>query len=212
MSKSFRNDLTGRRFNRLTVIGFVPTPNPHSYWRCKCDCGKEVTVLGFCLTNGGTKSCGCFNSDIHSEMFKKMLYKHGQAYTRLYNVWKGMISRCYNPKTRFYHSYGGRGITVCDEWKNDVIAFRDWALENGYTEEKTIDRINNDGDYEPNNCRWVDNKTQARNTSKNVYIKHEGKRICLSELAEIYGLKADVVIARYHRGDRGERLVRPIKK
>ncbi len=139
-------------------------------------------------------------------------YKHGQTGTRLYNVWRSMKERCYSSTYVQYKRYGGRGIKICDEWRNDFQAFKAWAIENGYTEGLTIDRIDNDGDYEPNNCRWVDMKTQARNTSKNVYIEHEGKRICLSELAEIYGLKAEVVISRYHRGDRGERLVRPIKK
>ncbi len=163
------NDIAGKRFGRLTVIERYGVNNHRNItWKCICDCGNVVIEDGSSLRSGHTKSCGCLMTEIVSAQFKK----HGGSKSRLYVVWGGMIARCTNPSHTAYKNYGGRGISVCDEWKNDFAKFQKWAYENGYDENAkthvcTIDRINNDGNYGPNNCRWVDMKTQCNNTQRN---------------------------------------------
>lgn len=167
------SDLIGQKFGRLIVIEkaeshISPCGTKCSMFLCECECGNRIVVQGRNLKNGNTKSCGCHRAEISSELHTI----HGNAKrgkeTRLYNVWKSMISRCYYKKNKRYSRYGGRGITVCDEWKHSYESFGKWAIDNGYDENApfgkcTIDRINNDGNYEPNNCRFVDMKIQANN-------------------------------------------------
>ena len=159
------NDLTGKRFGRLTVIKRVANNrNNKVMWLCKCDCGKETTVIGSLLYTGRTKSCGCLTR----EATIKRSTKHGYRVTHkhLYCTRLNMISRCENPKNKDYGYYGGRGIKVCPEWtdkKNGVAAFCEWALANGYAEGLTIDRIDVNGDYSPDNCRWVTMAVQCTN-------------------------------------------------
>lgn len=130
---------------------------------------------------------------------------------RLYNIWLNMRTRCNNPKVKSFKHYGERGIKICNEW--DIFeTFHKWALENGYKEKLTIDRIDNDGDYEPLNCRWVTRKVQMNNTSMNVFVEVGGKTLTLSELAEEYGLGYEMVHHRYETGKRGSELVEPSKK
>lgn len=161
-------DLTGQRFGRLTVLFKSRTSKDGGIiWVCKCDCDKKVEVKSGNLRSGHTSSCGCFMKDRISETQTT----HLQSHKRLYNVWSSMKDRCYNPNSTFYKDYGGRGITVCDEWKTDYQAFHDWAMNNGYDPNApfglcTIDRIDVDGNYEPDNCRWVDMKTQRHNRRK----------------------------------------------
>lgn len=158
-------DLTGQRFGRLVVIARQgSSPQGTATWRCLCDCGHEIVVSGWSLRSGNTKSCTCLKNEIAKELFTV----HGQCMSRLHCVWKGMKERCSNPKHNRYHRYGGRGITVCDEWLHDFQAFYDWAMANGYDENAprgqcTIDRIDNDKGYSPENCRWTDAKTQRSN-------------------------------------------------
>lgn len=158
-------DLTGQRFGRLTVIRREGSDKRgNAVWLCRCDCGNETVVDGWSLRCGNTKSCICLKYEVVKEQFTV----HGQSLSRLHGVWKGMKERCSNPKHNRYHRYGGRGITVCDEWRNSFQAFYDWAIVNGYDENAprgqcTIDRIDNDKGYNPDNCRWVDAKTQRHN-------------------------------------------------
>lgn len=162
-------DITGQRFGRFQVIALAPkAPSGQTRWLCRCDCGKEVIVQGGNLKSGASKSCGCYNR----ERIVERNTKHGGSCRgqkeRLHRVWHGMVERCYEKKHISYRWYGARGVTVCDEWRNNYAAFRDWALANGYDEhaergECTIDRIDVNGQYEPNNCRWVSMAEQNKN-------------------------------------------------
>lgn len=165
-------DLKGQKFGKLTVIERTyNSKHKAAQWRCKCECGNEVIVSSNNLRTGHTKSCGCSRKETNSKRFKEIYTKHGQADTRLYVVWSGIKKRIHNENDSHYQYYGGRGITICEEWDNDFACFYKWAMENGYNPnapygECTIDRINPNGNYEPNNCRWVNLNVQAKNKRK----------------------------------------------
>lgn len=170
-------DLTNKRFGRLLVVEKASSTNGRSRWLCICDCGKEKTVMGQNLRNGHVRSCGCLLSKSSKERmgsYNAVLGRelHGDTKTRLYSIYIGIKTRCYQPKHHSYEAYGARGIRMCDEWLDSYVAFKDWSLSNGYNDRLTIDRIDSDGDYEPANCRWVNYSVQnfnknpsSRNTS-----------------------------------------------
>ena len=166
-------DLTGQRFNRLTVIARHGTNKFRaSTWLCQCDCGNTTVVARSALLSGGTKSCGCW----HRDYVATKLTTHGKKNHRLWKVWQSMRQRCCTESNEDYPRYGGRGITVCEEWMHNFQAFYDWAMANGYDENAptgkcTIDRIDNNKGYSPDNCRWVDMKTQSNNRSSNRHTK-----------------------------------------
>ena len=181
-------NLLSKRFGRWTVVSqSEPRIDKNgcaiNRWLCKCDCGNEKIVLQASLISGRSKSCGCLNKDIVSKMWNK----HGLSNvgSGLYSVWNGIKYRCYCKSSHDYPNYGGRGITICEEWKNDFKAFHDWAIANGYKEEKTdkginiltIDRIDVNGNYEPSNCRFVTNEVQAKN-KRNTIPDDERFRVC----------------------------------
>ena len=177
-------NLIGERFGRLTVVEYDGiSPNGKSMWRCQCECGSICVVRGSKLTSGHTKSCGCYNRD----NVKERSSTHGMSRTRLYNIWRVMLKRCYYKNATNYESYGGRGVRVCDEWR-DFVEFQKWALTHGYSDELTIDRISNDGDYTPENCRWVDMMVQSRNTSRNRVITFRGETHCMKDWSDILGI------------------------
>ena len=197
MSK--RLDLTGKKFGRLTVLGIDEEKTKlkgKSYWVCKCECGKTISTLGRDLVNGHTKSCGCYSRDKTIERNTK----HNLHGTRLYRIWKAIRTRCNNPNFYRYCDYGGRGITICKEW-DDFTNFYNWAINNGYSEELSIDRINVNGNYEPSNCRWVDDFVQMNNTRKNVYLEINGETKSLSEWVREFDLEHDyeIIRVRYHK-------------
>lgn len=183
MSKKL--DLLNKRFGKLTVIEYLGSKDNRTIWGCICDCGTYKTVQGKLLMNGKVKSCGCLHSTINN------LSKH-----RLYHVLQGVKNRCYNVNHNAYNRYGGRGITVCEEWLNDFQTFYDWSMNNGYQDDLSIDRIDNNKGYSPDNCRWVDRKTQQRNRRTAINITIDGETRCLSEWCELLNLKYATVHKR----------------
>lgn len=152
-------DLTNKKIGRLLVIRRSGSIGTHPRWICICDCGTETAVRGDHLRNKLIQSCGCLEEENRA---KGANLKHGGRHTRLYSIWSGMLKRCNNNNCRAYKNYGGRGIKVCDEWRGFPI-FQKWALENKYTDLLSIDRVDNDSDYRPDNCRWATAKQQANN-------------------------------------------------
>jgi len=200
-------DLTSLKVNRLLVIDFAGRDgNKRNYWNCKCDCGNITLVRQDNLINGVAKSCGCRQL----ETVGMRGWKHGVSNTRIVKILYGMICRCHNPKTPYYKYYGGRGIKVCDEWQHDSKVFYDWAINNGYKDGLSIDRINNDGNYEPNNCRWATQKEQINNkrqTQSQKYITYNDKTLNLSEWSKVLNISVGVLGSRVWQGWDDERVV-----
>lgn len=191
------NVIVGFKNNKLTVLEFVGINNLHkTLVRCRCDCGKEIITRYADVKSGRVKSCGC---QLIESVHNRKDY-HGLSHTRAYKSWRAMLLRCYNKNSEKYKNYGSRGIQVCDEWKNDFQAFYKWAVDNGYRSNLTIDRIDVNGNYEPNNCRWVDMKTQSRNKTNTIKITYNNVTKPLTEWCELLGLKPNTVRARIYNG------------
>lgn len=187
------------RYGRLTVIEKdieMSKRVGRTCWKCKCDCGSVISVRGNDLHTGHTKSCGCYNLDKIIERNTT----HNMKHTRLYHTWCNIKSRCNYKNRPDYHRYGGRGIKVCKEWE-DFTNFYNWAMNNGYEDDLTIDRIDVNGNYEPSNCRWVDIITQANNTRRNLYITINGETKSLRQWYRIYNPNYcyDIIRERYHK-------------
>jgi len=193
-------DISGQRFGRLLVLK-RDTSNlgKWSFWLCQCDCGNIVSVKGDRLKRGLTSSCGCFRK----ESFTKMLTKHGMSNTKIYRVWQGMKERCYSEKHKSFNYYGGRGITVCDEWMDKelgFIAFYEWSISNGYSEGLTLDRSDNEGNYEPSNCKWTTRLEQGSNMRSNINILFNGEEKTLTEWSRELGIGRWSLKNRYDKG------------
>ena len=189
------NDMIGQKFGKLTVLEELPEryKDGSKQYKCICECGNYTNVVGYSLRKGNTKSCGCLNHEPHTII-------HGKYKTRLYKIWQGIKRRCYNKRFKHYKNYGDRGIVVCDEWKNDFMAFYNWSMSNGYKDNLTIDRINVNGNYEPNNCRWVTRKVQQNNTRRNVLITYNGKTQNMRQWADELGIKQNTICCRHRKG------------
>lgn len=190
-------DLKGQVFGRLSVIELVGANDKgQKLWLCECECGNTVIVLGYSLTRGDTKSCGCLYKE---KLAAGMGLKHGYVGTRVYKEWQGMIARTTNPNQTGYHNYGGRGITVCEEWKKPE-PFIEWSLKNGYDDTLTLDRIDVNGNYEPDNCRWIPLKDQHSNKRTNKILEYNNEIHTQRQWSEITGIPETTIRSRLRLG------------
>lgn len=197
-----RVDLTGLRFGRLEVVRYSETRGKRAYWLCRCDCGNEKAISTSSLKTGHSNSCGC----LFKEQLVERNFKHGlksrKGKHKYYQTWADMIGRCYNPKFEAYEDYGGRGITICDEWRGDPTTFCSWCDEQKIPEGYTIDRENNNGNYCPENCRFASKEEQNRNMRSNVWVEYNEERLCFKDFVEKYGVVSyDVAKKRLYRFD-----------
>lgn len=202
-------DITGQRFGRLVVLEFAyKTKRRQSFWKCQCDCGNTTYVYGGHLKTGHTTSCGCRLNEI-KENIKNLNYKNGLSTSRIHNVYCDMVNRCKNENVSSYKYYGKKGINVCSEWlgENGFDNFYQWSISNGYKEEIengrnkwTIDRIDSNKDYSPENCRWVDIYTQANNKSTNVFLTYNGKTQTATQWSKEVGISSYTILHRKKRG------------
>lgn len=187
-----KKNLIGKRFGRLSVISESENKNGRTAWLCKCDCGNYKVICSKVLINGQTKSCGC----ISREKVKARNTKHGKRHTRLYRIWLCMKNRCSNDKDKYWKSYGGKGVNVCESWKNNFMNFYEWSINNGYSDDLTLDRINVNGMYCPDNCRWSTSKEQQNNKSNNHYITYNGETKTMMQWSEELNIKYSTLRAR----------------
>lgn len=202
-----KQDLIGKTFNRLTVIQYQNINNK-SYWNCICSCGNHKLIYHTKLITGHTRSCGCLKSD----SLKQIASTHGLSRHPLYSVYTDIKTRCYNENDKQFKDYGGRGIKVCDEWLNDFATFHDWCLSNGYAKELQIDRKNNDGNYEPDNCRFVTRSENCNNKRNNKVLYFNNKSLTIAQWAKELKLDRRIIEHRIKRGWSVENtLTRPPK-
>jgi len=200
-------DLTGEKYGKLAIIERTDSRGDGGYWKCLCDCGKTVeSARTRDLRSGNTTSCGCTRG--------VKLRTHGLRAHPLYQVWKGVKGRVNNPKNKCYNIYGGRGITICNEWLNNFKSFYDWCLENGYEKGLQLDRIDNDGNYNPTNCRIVEPKVNVRNRRNTVTVNYKGVDIPLAQLADDVDVKLNILYSRIiMKGmDIDEAIEKPVKQ
>lgn len=189
-------DLSGRKFGYWKVIErSLNTKSGQTTWLCECKCGKRKIVQSSNLRNHSSESCGC----IRKERLSQRNTKHGMTETRLYGIWRNMIQRTTNANNPRYRDYGERGITVCRAWKEDFRVFEKWAIENGYAENLTIERKDNNRGYYPDNCRWATKKEQNINTRQNHCLTFQGETKSIAEWAEITGIKRRVLSDRINK-------------
>lgn len=198
--RGIMNELRNNRYGKLVVIEFSHKikRNKGSYryfWLCKCDCGNFVVVNGDKLISGHTKSCGC----LVKEKTRQMHSSHNLSKTRLYKIYHGILKRCENKNSTSFKNYGKKNIKVCKEWKDDFIAFYNWAINNGYQDKLTIDRINVRGNYEPSNCRWATAEIQQNNRSNNLHLTHKNKTLTLAEWCKELNLNYFTVQQRLNK-------------
>lgn len=194
--------IKGEKNGRLTAIKEVDKPK----WLFECDCGNRKVITKYDVKSGHTKSCGC----LHKEATSKAKKIHGDTDSRLYYIWENMRKRCYKMSSDRFKNYGARGITVCDEWKDNYLNFYRWAHENGYSDDLTIERIDINKNYEPENCTWITMKEQAKNRSTSKWVDIKGEKLSPLELEKRYNIPVKTIYARIARGDQGESVIRPL--
>lgn len=199
-----RVDITGQRFGRLVAVEPVSKARDGQYiWRCRCDCGRTKDVILGDLKFGSVQSCGCFASESRSRILKEWHKRnphnhatHGKSNTRLFTIWTQMRARCRDNRRK---DYNGRGITVCKEWDSSFEAFRDWAFNNGYSDDLSIDRIDNNGNYEPENCRWADRITQCNNRRSSRMVTYQGRTQTLAQWCRELDLSYNAISLRINQ-------------
>ena len=197
MYSSNIKNLKDKRFGKLVVKEYAFRKNNYAMWLCECDCGKTKIVSSNSLNSGKCQSCGC----LLVETLIKRNTKHNKTYTKIYNKYRSMKERCFNPKNQRYKNYGERGIIVCDEWigEEGFINFYNWSMANGYRDNLTIERIDVNGNYCPENCKWIPIKEQADNKTNTKYIKYNNNYYRIKELAKILNIKEDCLRKRISR-------------
>lgn len=195
-------DITGKRFGKLTAIRLdhiekTPTGTVH-YWLYRCDCGNEKVIRKGEVSQGGSQSCGCYLR----ESVKERSTKHGKFNTRLYRTMHDMKQRCLNPNNKHYKHYGGRGIKIYDLWLEDFDAFYDWAINNGYNDNLTIERIDVNGNYEPNNCKWITINDQLKNTRRSRLVTVNNETHCLMEWSKILNISYRVLAYHFRKDNK----------
>jgi len=190
-----RDDLTGRIFGNWTVLNYAGlVKQKHAKWNCVCKCGNRRPVFAQSLKSGASRGCGC----TVSKMATQRLTKHGKSSSPVYKGWAAMKDRCFNPRNTHYAEYGGRGITVCDRWR---YSFTNFLKDMGERKPgMTIERIDNDGNYEPGNCKWATRREQQRNRRACNYLNFNGETLCISEWADRTGLRHETIRSRLNRG------------
>ena len=198
MGGSRKIDMIGKRFGRLVVLSESGRKRKEIQWECLCDCGNITYCSGWDLRNGKTVSCGCKRK----EGLPQTSYKHKEFGQRLYYVYMNIKTRCYNPKYYLFNHYGGKGITVCNEWlgEDGFNNFYKWALDNGYSDELSIDRIDNSKGYSPDNCRWVSMQTQQNNRTNNRIITVDEESHTMAEWSRISGIHYNTIQRRLANG------------
>lgn len=190
----FQN-LSGQKFGKLTVLKRIKNKGHNPHFLCLCECGNLKECDSYMLKYGKITSCGCDSKQ------KRIIAhtKHNETKTRLYNIWQQMKQRCYNEKSISFIYYGQKNITICNEWKYDYLNFRNWAMNNGYKENLTLDRIDTKGNYCPENCRWISNAKQQRNKNNNRFLTFKNKTLCVAEWSEKTGIKSQTIYQRLRR-------------
>lgn len=200
MKKYNDNEFIGIKYGKITIIkylGKIKNNSNRRYWLGKCECGNTIKLCSSEIINRKRKQC---------HLCSKPTKIHGMTNTRLFNIWQSMKARCYNPNNSDYYNYGAKGTIVCKEWKNNFLNFYNWAINNGYNKNLTIDRINTYGSYEPNNCRWADNYTQANNKKRTIKILYKGNYYTITEISKITGIPRNVISARYYAKWNAEKI------
>jgi hypothetical protein len=198
-----KNNLAGSTFERWKVIKRLDCGSSGANYLCQCKCGTIRKVAGKSLKNGDSKSCGC----LQKELIAKRNSIHGHYYTRLHRIWSSMKDRCKNPKSDNYNDYGERGIEVCNEWDIGFEKFYKWSMDNGYTKNLTIDRKDNNGNYEPSNCRWITMNEQQSNKRCNKFLTVHNKTQTIAAWSRETGIKITTLHYRINHGWNNEKAL-----
>lgn len=185
----YKTDMTGMKFGRLLILEQKYNKTRDIILKCQCDCGKIIEAYKSNVIKGNTQSCGCY----HREVCSELLSSHNLSKLVIYKRFMKMVDRCENPNCKAYKNYGARGIRVCDEWKNDFVSFYNWAMANGYRDDLTIERIDVNGNYCPENCTFIPLSEQAKNRTNSIWITYNGETHHLAEWSRIIGLNAQTI-------------------
>ena len=188
-----KKDLLNQKFGLLTVVAPAESVGGCAMWACRCDCGNEIVCRAHNLLSGNTKSCGCTRS---KRPCSKYSTQNGLSRSRQYIIWSNMKRRCYCETDKYYEVYGGKGITICDEWKDNFLSFYEWSLKTGFADGLTIDRIDNSKGYSPDNCRWVSIETQANNRTNNHIVSYHGQSDTLVNMCRELNVNPKTIYGR----------------